>query len=361
MLPSSWPVPASGRRALRAGALVAVSYVALACGRLPFQLRYDYPAVGLAPGQIVGPNGDTLWTRQVGMVTVVSPVPAAFDSGSFVALDGAAGVHQRLLGVPPRMALTAVLLRAPRPGRPQPPRPALPDSLATRPVVWGWYVGEDTVWGAPAPIVDPVSDPFGDRPRVLRPGMVRTTLRPSPVPTNDGLASIERPTHVFPVEFYVAQRWMDAFTAGHAPLPAWLEAGIVSSIAGGDDELRLRAFVDRGVRDAPPLDSLFERRCASAPVPGDPPAKGLPVSEEPPERVVWGPWLRDRCGYHLRVQAHAVLAYLVEQAGPGVVRALVEDAWAERPIEATLARFPGVPTTRAGLDAAWRVWVKSQH
>jgi hypothetical protein len=188
--------------------------------------------------------------------------------------------------------------------------------------------------------------------------MITTTLRPSPIPTNDGLASIVRASHVFPVEFYVAQRWMDAFAAGHSRLPAWLHAGIVSVMAGGDGELRLRAFVDRGVRDAPPLDSLFDRTCASAPVPGDPPPAGLPVSEVPPERLVWGPWLRDRCGYHLRVQAHSVLAYLIEQAGPGVVRALVDDAWAGRPLEVTLARFPGMPTTPAGLDASWREWVE---
>ena len=43
--------------------------------------------------------------------------------------------------------------------------------------------------------------------------------------------------------------------------------------------------------------------------------------------------------------------------GDEVVRALVEDARSGLPLEATLRRFPQLPTTVGGLDTQWREWV----
>src|SRR5215217_6068816 len=111
MLPSSSLrlSPAIARQCAGA-ALSLVLTVAAACARLPIRMDQGYPAVGFGVGLVVGPRGDTLWTRQVGMITLVSRAHAAVDSLSYAALEGSADVHQRLLGAPAQ-AMTAVLLR----------------------------------------------------------------------------------------------------------------------------------------------------------------------------------------------------------------------------------------------------------
>ena len=353
----------SSRRASPWWRAVATALVALAvalatagcANRLPFTF-VRYPPVGLDADVVVGPAGDTLWLRRVGGVAVLSPVRAALDS-PFVALAGAADVHRRLLGGRPP-AMTAVLLPAPGKGRAAPPRPVLPDSFARGAVAWGWYVDRDTVWVGPDTVLHADSPPtVQDLPR----GVLLTTLRPSPLPATDGTRSLFDAGVVFPVEYYVAQAWLDSLEAERGRLPAWLEAAVVALVAEGDDRLRGVGLLDRGLRDAPPLDSLFGRRCGPEwrPVPGDPPPPLLGVSEDPPQVLKWLPWLRDRCGYRLRIHARSVADFLVETAGEDVVRALVEDALAGHPVETTLARFPGrLPSTTARLDVAWRDWVR---